>query len=141
METSTQTTKIRLDKWLWAARFFKTRSLATDAVNGGKVRLNQQRSKPAKEIHLGDELTIRTGYVDRTVIVQGLSKQRRPAKEAVLLYEETAESIENREQTSELHRQAAATRPRGMGRPTKKERRTIHRFTRDTASSKESTTD
>ncbi len=124
----TSTSKVRIDKWLWAARFFKTRSLATEAVSGGKVHLNQQRTKPAKEVHIGDELTIRTGYVDRTVIVQQLSTQRGPAKEAVLLYEETPESIQHREQAVELRRQAAALRPRGTGRPTKKERRTIHRF-------------
>lgn len=133
METSTQTPKVRIDKWLWAARFFKTRSLATDAVAGGKVQLNQQRTKPAKELHLGDELIIRTGYIERTVIVQALSKQRRSAKEAAVLYEETPESIQHRENAADLHRQAAALRPRGVGRPTKKERRTIHRFIQKSA--------
>jgi len=128
MPTSTETTKVRIDKWLWAARFFKTRSLATEAVTGGKVRLNQQRTKPAKEIHLKDELMIRTGYIERTVIVQGLSMQRRSAKEAILLYEETSESIQHREQTIALRRQATGLRSRGMGRPTKKERRLIHQF-------------
>ena len=137
MQTSTSSTdKIRIDKWLWAARFFKTRSLATEEVTGGKVRLNQQRTKPAKEIHLGDELTIRIGYVERTIIVKALSTQRRSAKEAALLYEETPESIEKREQAAALRRQEVATRPRGIGRPTKKERRSmhslIHRFNRQT---------
>ncbi|MEN8219657.1 MAG: S4 domain-containing protein [Pseudomonadota bacterium] len=131
MQTPTPTSKIRLDKWLWAARFFKTRSLATDAVSGGKVHLNQQRIKPAKEVHVGDELIIRTGYVERTVVVRALSKQRRPAKEAVLLYEETPESIQRREQAADLSKKAAALRPRGTGRPTKKERRKIHRFRTD----------
>ena len=134
METSTQTSKVRIDKWLWAARFFKTRSLAKDAVTNGKVRLNQQRAKPAKEVHLSDELKIRTGYVERTVIVQGLSTQRRSASEAVLLYEETPESIQHREQVAELRKQSAALRPHGAGRPTKKQRRTIHRFTRNSES-------
>jgi ribosome-associated heat shock protein Hsp15 len=130
MQTSTQTTsKVRLDKWLWAARFFKTRRIATDAVTANKVYLNQQRTKPAKEVHVGDELTIRSGYVERTVIVQTLSIQRRGAKEAVLLYEETAESLQRREQSAELRRHAAALRPTGAGRPTKKERRAIHNFT------------
>ncbi|KHD06802.1 hypothetical protein PN36_26260 [Candidatus Thiomargarita nelsonii] len=124
-----ETTKIRLDKWLWAARFFKTRRLATEAVTKNKVYLNQQRTKPAKEVHIGDELTIRTGYVERTVIVQALSKQRRGAPEAALLYKETQESIERREQAADLRRQAAALRPQGAGRPTKKERRLIHSFT------------
>ena len=122
--------KVRLDKWLWAARFFKTRSLAADAIAGGKVRLNKQRIKPAKEAHVGDELLIRTGHIERTVIVQALSIQRRPAKEAVLLYEETQESIERREREAELRQQAAALRERGTGRPTKKERRTIQQFTK-----------
>jgi ribosome-associated heat shock protein Hsp15 len=131
MQTSNKNTKVRLDKWLWAARFFKTRSLATNAVSGGKVYLNEQRMKPAKEVHIGDKLKIRTGYTERTVIVQALSIQRRSATEAVLLYEETAESIEKREQLASLSRQNAALRPRGVGRPTKKERRLIHSFTRD----------
>ncbi|MCK5718093.1 MAG: RNA-binding protein [Thiomargarita sp.] len=128
MKTSTQTSKIRLDKWLWAARFFKTRSLATSAINSGHARLNQQRIKPSREVHISDILTIRTHHVERTVIVQTLSKQRRSAKEAVLLYEETPESIQQREKNSELYHQASELRPRGAGRPTKKERRTIHRF-------------
>ena len=128
MPTLTETSKVRIDKWLWAARFFKTRSLATEAVAGGKVRLNQQRTKPAKEVHLNDKLTIRIGYVERTVIVQKLSMQRRSAKEAVLLYEETSESIQRREQAASLRRQTNALRSPGMGRPTKKERRLIHQF-------------
>ncbi|MDM8567480.1 S4 domain-containing protein [Candidatus Halobeggiatoa sp. HSG11] len=124
--------KIRLDKWLWAARFFKTRSLATSAINGGKVHLNSQRTKAAKEVHIEDELNVRNGHHERTVIVRGLSDQRRPAKEAVLLYEETTESIAKREQNTELYRQAAALRPRGAGRPTKKQQREIHKFVRKT---------
>jgi ribosome-associated heat shock protein Hsp15 len=129
MSTDIKENKIRLDKWLWAARFFKTRSLATDAINGGKVHLNQQRAKPAKELHLGDRLTIRTGVIERTVIVRALSRQRRPAVEATLLYEETAESVERREQAAELRRRAAVSRPIGSGRPTKKDRRTLIRLT------------
>ena len=130
---NTQNTKVRLDKWLWAARFFKTRSIATAAVSSGKVYLSEQRIKPAKEVQIGDKLKIRTGYTERTVIVQTLSIQRRSATEAVLLYKETAESIEKREELTELHRKNAALRPRGVGRPTKKERRLIHSFTRDSA--------
>ena len=129
MQNSTQSIdKVRLDKWLWAARFFKTRSLATAAVNGAKVHLNQQRTKPAKEVCVDDTLTIRIGYTERTVVVQALSKQRRPAKEAVLLYEETPESIKEREQAADLRRQSGELRQPRMGRPTKKERRTIRRF-------------
>ncbi|BAP56482.1 heat shock protein 15 [Thioploca ingrica] len=128
MTDTTLSPKVRLDKWLWAARFFKTRNLATEAITGGKVHLNHQRVKPAKEVHIGDELIIRTGYIERTVIVQALSIQRRPAVEAALLYAETVASIEKRQQDSELRRQEAALRPRGSGRPTKKERRHIHQF-------------
>jgi ribosome-associated heat shock protein Hsp15 len=128
MQISTQTSnKVRLDKWLWAARFFKTRSIATAAVNGGKVHLNQQRAKPAKEVCVGDSLTIRTGYIERTVVVQTLSKQRRSAKEVVLLYEETSESIKEREHAADLRRQSGGLR-QTRGRPTKKERRTIQKF-------------
>ncbi len=129
MPNANSTAKVRLDKWLWAARFFKTRSLATEAINGGKVHLNSQRVKPAKEVHIGDKLTIRTGYIERTVIVQALSTQRRGADQAALLYEETLESIEKRANEAQLRRQEAALRPRGTGRPTKKERRHIQRFT------------
>jgi len=131
MQIPTETSKVRIDKWIWAARFFKTRSLATDAVAGGKVHLNQQRTKPAKEVHVGDELIIRTGYVERTVIVQSLSKQRRPAKEAVLLYEETPESIQRREKEATIRRDAAASHPMNTARPNKKERRLIHHFVRN----------
>ncbi len=121
--------KIRLDKWLWAARFFKTRNLAIEAINGGKVHLNGQRCKPAKEVHIGQSLTIRTGETKRTVIVQGLSVQRRPASEAQLLYEETPDSIAQREkQTAERQSQAQPFAPH-RGRPTKKDRRQIRRFT------------
>ncbi|MCK5521699.1 MAG: RNA-binding protein [Thiomargarita sp.] len=129
MQIPTPTSKVRIDKWLWAARFFKTRRLAIAAVTGGKVRLNEQRTKPAKEVHIGDQLIIRTGYIERTVIVQALSKQRRSAKEAILLYEETPESIKKREEAADLRRQASALREPRIGRPTKKERRQIHKFT------------
>lgn len=129
MSIMNSTAKVRLDKWLWAARFFKTRSLATEAINGGKVHLNSQRVKPAKEVHIGDKLIIRTGYIERTVIVQALSTQRRGADQAALLYEETLASTEQRENQAQLRRQEAALRPRGTGRPTKKERRHIQRFT------------
>lgn len=123
-----QISKIRLDKWLWAARFFKTRGLAVDAITGGKVHLNGQRAKPAKEVHVNDELTIRTGHIERTVVVCALSSQRRPAVEAALLYQETPKSIARREQTAVLRRQAVALRSPGMGRPTKKARRSLESF-------------
>jgi ribosome-associated heat shock protein Hsp15 len=120
--------KIRLDKWLWAARFFKTRALATTAINGGKVSVNGARVKPSREVHLNDELHIRQGSSEKIVHVRGLSGRRGPAPQAQTLYEETAESIVAREKEKELHQLAAAQRPRGEGRPTKRERRQIHRF-------------
>lgn len=128
----TKQQKVRIDKWLWAARFFKTRSLAITAINGGKVYLNQQRAKPAKEVHVGNELVIRTGYSERTVLVKALSTRRGPASEAALLYEETPQSIAKRELLAS--QQQAQQRDARTGRPTKKERRAIHRFTRKSAS-------
>lgn len=120
--------RVRLDKWLWAARFFKTRNLAIQAINGGKVHYNGQRVKPSREVHLGDSIEVRT-HVFRTVLVQGLSLQRRGAPEAALLYEETPESVEKRLNEAELRRQAAVIRDPRTGRPTKRDRRLIHRFT------------
>ena len=132
MTNATKTDKVRIDKWLWAARFFKTRSLATDAINGGKVHVNQQRCKPSREVHLGDTLTIRTGFVERTVIVQNLSTQRGPAPVAATLYEETAESIERREQAAILRKNNAASQPNtAPNRPNKRDRRLIHRFKKE----------
>lgn len=120
----------RLDKWLWAARFYKTRSLATEAINGGKVRLNEQRVKPARSVRPGDRLDIQRGTQQLTVIVHGLSTRRGPASEAVQLYEETADSIALREQNAEQRRLLAAHTPHPVKRPDKRERRRIVRFTR-----------
>ena len=117
--------KARLDKWLWAARFFKTRALAKAAIEGGKVHCRGERCKPAKEPKLGDELTIRAGFDERTVIVCALSMVRRGAPEAQLLYEETEDSRARREQAAAL-RQAGALGVQTDGRPTKKQRRQIH---------------
>src|SRR6266568_8009783 len=88
---------IRIDKWLWAARFFKTRSLAADAVTGGKIDVNGARAKPSRIMRLGDKLNIRRGPYEWTVVVKGLAKLRGPAPEAQLLYEETEESVRRRE--------------------------------------------
>jgi len=121
---------VRIDKWLWAARFYKTRSLASEAIKGGKVSVNGQRSKPGRELAVGDRVVLRQGYDERTVIVQALSDRRGPASVAQQLYEETAESIRRREKEKELRRLAAVQRPHGEGRPSKKARRQIHRFTR-----------
>ena len=122
--------KIRIDKWLWAARFFKTRSLATEAVKGGKVAVNGNRAKASREVEVGDTLIIRQGYDEKTVIVQDLSDKRGPASVAQLLYLETNESVVKREKEKELRQLSDAQRPHGEGRPSKRARRQIHRFTR-----------
>ena len=122
--------KVRLDKWLWAARFFKTRSLASEAIKGGKVAVNGHRAKPSREVEVGDTLVLRQGFDQKTVIVQALSDRRGPATVAQKLYTETAESVTAREQERELRQLANLQRPRGEGRPTKRQRRHIHRFTR-----------
>ena len=121
--------RVRLDKWLWAARFFKTRGLASEAIKGGKVALNGSRTKPSREIRVGDRLEVRQGLDLKTVIVRGLSDRRGPAPVARQLYEETAESIAARERAAEQRRLANAHRQRGQGRPSKRERRQIHSFT------------
>jgi len=125
----TETEKFRIDKWLWAARFFKTRSLAAQAVEGGKVRLNQQRVKPAKEIHLGDALEIQIGNEAWAVTVQGLSVRRGPAEQARTLYQESAESQAQRQVQRE--QRSLQTEPAAQihGRPTKRDRRRLGRLT------------
>ena len=115
----------RLDKWLWVARFFKTRSLAAQAARGGKVQVNGERAKPARRIRKGERLTIRRGASEWEVVVQGLAGQRRPAREALLLYAESAESRSRRISEQERRRQAEARRPRGLGRPDKRDRRAL----------------
>ena len=119
---------IRIDKWLWAARFFKTRSLATDAVSGGKVRLNEAPTKPSRDVKPGDRLEISNGDTRWQVVVLALSDKRGPAPEARLLYEETAASIAERE--AEQQRRQLALEPAAEihGRPTKRDRRQIDRF-------------
>lgn len=125
-------TRIRLDKWLWAARFFKTRTLAKQAIEGGKVRIAGGRTKVSKEIAVGDTLQIRQGYDDVTVVVQALAGRRGPAPQARLLYSETAESVAERERrTAERRAARAAAGPVTVNRPTKKQRRLIHRFKRE----------
>lgn len=114
---------MRLDKWLWAARFFRTRSLATDAVEGGKVKVNGSAAKPAKDLKAGDRLRIRAGDADWEVVVKGLSEQRRPATEARLLYQETPESQQQRTRAAELHQLDPTPAADQKGRPTKRDRR------------------
>lgn len=119
----------RLDKWLWAARFFKTRSLAADAVDGGKVRVDGNRAKNAKEMKLGMLVRIHTKDIEIEVEVTALSQIRRGAPEATLLYQETAESLAKRQQKTTLFETEVASRERGSGRPTKRQMREIQRFT------------
>lgn len=119
---------MRLDKWLWAARFFKTRSLSSDAVDGSKVKLNGVATKPAKDVKVGDRLNIRAGDQDWEVLIQGLNDQRRPAPEAQLLYAETSESIERRARVIELRRLAPTPVIEHKGRPTKRDRRQLSRI-------------
>ena len=119
---------MRLDKWLWATRFFKTRSLASDSVDGGKVKLNGVATKPAKEIKVGDCLQIHAGDQDWEVVVQGLNEQRRPAPEAQLLYQETPDSLRQRAQAAELRKLAPTPAPDYKGRPTKRDRRELNRL-------------
>ena len=126
--TSDSGGKVRLDKWLWAARFFKSRSLAKAAIDGGKVHLDGQRVKVSKEISVGCELRVRQGWDEKIVVVKALSDQRRAASEAQLLYEETAESIEKRATQAEARKAAGGLLGRPEHRPTKKQRRQIHAF-------------
>jgi ribosome-associated heat shock protein Hsp15 len=121
-------TKVRIDKWLWAARFFKTRNLAKQAIDGGKVHIDGQRIKASKELTLGLTLHIRQGFDEREVVVTGLSEQRRGAPEAALLYEETPASITRREASTQQRKLASALQPVPDSRPTKKQRRQIHQF-------------
>jgi ribosome-associated heat shock protein Hsp15 len=116
--------QIRIDKWLWAARFFKTRSLAHDAVAGGHVRVNGERVKPARDVRATDVLEVRVGEVVRTVVVISVADRRGPAKVAVTLYEETAESLAARARGAEERRvESAFGGFREGGRPTKLDRR------------------
>ena len=124
----TETDKVRLDKWLWAARFFKTRTLAVEAIAGGKVHLNGNRIKPGHGVATGDQLRIRKGPYEFIVQVKELSTRRGPASVAAMLYEETPESRATRDQLAELHRLSALATPHTDRRPNKKQRRQISRF-------------
>lgn len=125
---SDQPAKVRLDKWLWAARFFKTRSLAKAAIDGGKVHLAGQRVKVSKEIAVGDTLQIRQGLDEKVILVAQLSVQRRGAPEAQTLYEETADSLAKREEQTLARKAAGGMIDRPAHRPDKRQRRQIHRF-------------
>ncbi len=117
--------KVRLDKWLWAARFFKTRGLASSAVSGGKVHVNGARAKPAKHVQVGDELRVRLGPYDWFVTVRAVAERRGNAKDAQLLYDESREGRAARERLAEAHKIAPAPTYQGKGRPTKKDRRKL----------------
>lgn len=118
----------RLDKWLWAARFYKTRTLATEAVAGGKVELNGERPKPARDVRIGDQVRVHLGPFVHTVTVRAIAERRGPASDAVTLYEEAPESIAAREKQREQLRLAPAPFYEDRGRPTKKDRRELSRF-------------
>lgn len=117
--------KVRLDKWLWACRFYKTRAIAKAAIEGGKVHYDGQKPKPGKIVQIGDSIKLRQGFDEKTVTVIELSDRRGPAKIAQNLYAETDESIKKREEIAQMRKLSA---PATTGRPDKKQRRLIHRF-------------
>ena len=120
--------KLRIDKWLWAARFYKTRSLATDEIDKGRVRINDLEVKPAKEVKVGDTVALRQGQHTRTLVVRAICDKRGGAPQAQLLYAETEASIKLREQLAEQHRLEPANSLE-HGRPTKRDRRSIDKVT------------
>lgn len=123
--------RVRIDKWLWAARFYKTRSLASEAVEGGKVHVNGDRVRAARPLKPGDRLRIRRGAEELELVVLALAEQRGPASAAQALYEETEASVVRRQALAEQQRAAAAAAPpRPSGRPDKKARRALGRFQR-----------
>lgn len=119
------TTVIRLDKWLWAARFYKTRSLARTMIDGGKVHYNGQRCKPSKQVELNAHIRLRQGFDEKEVIVQALSEHRGKAEQAATLYQETADSIKKREQNAQARKLNSQFAPSPERKPDKKERRTL----------------
>lgn len=120
--------KVRLDKWLWAARFYKTRSLAKQAVEGGKVEYNGHRTKPGKVVEVGAEIHLRVGTVEKDIVVEAISDQRRGAPEARQLYHETEDSVTRREEQSWQRRMIMASQLPPARRPNKKQRRDIQRL-------------
>jgi ribosome-associated heat shock protein Hsp15 len=119
---------MRIDKWLWAARFYKTRSVAQQAVEGGKVKLNGERVKPAKDVRTGDRLDLNIAAQDWSITVLALSDKRGPAAVAQTLYEESAESVSRRAEQSALRKLSAEPARLREGRPTKRERRQLDRW-------------
>ena len=123
--------RLRLDRWLWAARFFKTRGLAVQAIEGGRVRLNGERVKPAKEVRAGDEVVVHIGELEWVVRVRTLSARRGPAEEARRLYEEREESRAKRQAIVEVRKREPDPGFGMRGRPTKRDRRMLRRLTED----------
>jgi ribosome-associated heat shock protein Hsp15 len=121
-------TKVRVDKWLWAARFFRTRGLAKQAIEGGKVYLNGHRTKPGKELKIGASVVIKRGWQTTEIVVTKLAEQRRGSSEAVNLYYETPASLTQREQTLADRKTRLSGYQPSSHRPSKKQRRQIHRF-------------
>jgi ribosome-associated heat shock protein Hsp15 len=136
-EGQTGVRKVRIDKWLWAARFFKTRSLAKAAIEGGKVHCNGDRCKSSRDLEVGAVLQIRQGWDEKTIVVKALSEHRRGAPEAAMLYEETAASIAAREEAAARRRAMNAALDTPSSRPTKQDRRRITRFKQDLYSSQD----
>ena len=122
--------KIRLDKWLWAARFFKTRSLAAEAVSGGKVEINGARPKPSRIVRPGDELCVRRGMYEWTIIVKDVARLRGAAPQAQLLYQETDESRRRRDAAAAQMKFERGVELDAPGRPTKRDRRAMAKFTK-----------
>jgi ribosome-associated heat shock protein Hsp15 len=120
---------LRIDKWLWAARFFKTRSLAQTAIAGSRIKVNGERVKPAHDLKVGDSVVVRAGEYEWQLVVKGLSEKRGPAVQARLLYEETAESRAERERRMDVHRYSPEPASTIKGRPTKKDRRDLDDWT------------
>lgn len=125
-------TEMRLDKWLWCARFYKTRALATTAIKGNKVSVNKLATKPSKIIKLGDNIKINKSPYQYTITIQKIAHNRLSASQAALLYEEDSESIQKREELEKQIKADSASYPRTIGRPSKRDRRHIIRFTRKT---------
>jgi ribosome-associated heat shock protein Hsp15 len=126
-KTSNQATRLRIDKWLWAARFYKTRAIAKQAIEGGKIQCDGAKVKASKEIEVGTKVKLRQGFDEKTVVVMKLSDQRRGAPEAQLLYEETPESQKARSEMAE-QRKGQAAFSASDGKPNKKQRRDLQRF-------------
>lgn len=126
--TTADQDQVRLDKWLWAARFYKTRNLAKQAIEGGKVHYNSQRTKPGKHVEAGAEITLRLGWQERIVVIDNISDRRRSASEAQALYHETEDSVKRREDLAWQRKTMQAAQLPPARRPSKKDRRDIQRF-------------